>query len=261
MVLYLCHLTLHDNVFFASREMGTLYETEKYLHNWALSYALFEGIYMPRPYGLEGASAQRPGYLEADNEQNLLHLNKRGIYVFPALPLQWSYQITTFNVSPAFYHQKSRRSGGEGGALNYPISYGRAKELAVGSKYRTYIMAPAKTPIPRWIRLGKWAAKIRVETIPIPKSAIQRASGEYISEHPLNPIDLNQSTQLLLYDRIVMPPVSLISQAKLSGSYWEISKPSQWAELPEWSRLRDLPEKICLPRGAAYGANATTATS
>ena len=44
MVLYHCHLTLHDNVFFASREMGILYETEKYLHNWALSYALFFGF-------------------------------------------------------------------------------------------------------------------------------------------------------------------------------------------------------------------------
>jgi CRISPR-associated protein Csc1 len=261
MVLYLCHLTLHDNVFFASREMGTLYETEKYLHNWALSYALFEGTYIPRPYHLAGAIAQRPGYLEADNEQNLLHLNDRGIYVFPALPLQWSYQVTTFNMSQAFYHQKSRQSGGEEGEFNYPISYGRAKELAVGSRYRTYILAPAKTSIPRWIRLGKWASKLRVEVTPIPSSGISRASGEYISEHPLNPIDLPPLTQFLLYNRIIMPPVSLVSQAKLAGNYWEISKPSQWAALLDWSRLEDLPEKICLPRGAAYGANTVTAAS
>lgn len=255
MILYLCHLTLHDNVFFASREMGTLYETEKYLHNWALSYALFESTYIPRPYRLEGAIAQRPRYLETDNEQNLLHLNQQGIYVFPALPLQWSYQVNTFNVSQAFYHQKLRKSGGEGGDLNYPISYGRAKELAVGSKYRTYIIAPSKAKIPRWIRLGKWAAKIRVETTSIPKSGIQQASGEYISGHPLNPIDLPQATQLLLYNRIIMPPASLVSQAKLLGDYWEISKPEQWTELPEWSGLKDLPQTICLPRGVAYGAN------
>ncbi len=261
MVLYLCHLTLHDNVFFASREMGTLYETEKYLHNWALSYALFESTHIPKPYRLEGENAQRPGYLDADNEQNLLHLNKQGIYVFPAMPLKRSYQVTTFNVSQAFYHQKIRRSGGEGGDRNYPISYGRAKELAVGSDYITYIVAPAKTPIPRWIRLGKWAAKIRVETIPIRKSGIRQASGEYISTHSLNPIDLPQSTQLLLYNRIVMPPTSLVSQAKLSGDYWKSAKQVHWAELPEWSWLKNFPGHIYLPRGVAYGANTLTTAS
>jgi len=261
MVFYLCYLTLHDNVFFASREMGTLYETEKYLHNWALSYALFEGTYIPKSYRLEGAIAQRPGYLEADNEQNLLHLNEQGIYVFPALPIQWSYQVTTFNVPQSPYHQKPRQSGGEGGEFNYPISYGRVKELAVGSRYRTYIIAPAEARIPRWMRLGKWAAKIRVETIPISKRGIQQASGEYITEHPLNPIDLPQSTQLLLYNKIVMPPTSLVSEAKLSGNYWKISRLNKWAELPEETDLKDVPEMIFLPRGVSYGANTLVTTS
>lgn len=261
MVLYLCHLTLHDNVFFASREMGTLYETEKYLHNWALSYALFEGTYIPRPYRLEGENAQRPGYLDADNEQNLLHLNEQGIYVFPARPLKWSYQVTTFNVSQAFYYQKARRSGGEGGNLNYPINYGRAKELAVGSKYRTYIVAPAKALLPHWIRLGKWTAKIRVECIAISSRKIKQVSGDYICEHPLNPIDFTKSTELLLYNRIVMPPSSLVSQAKLSGDYWEISQLNEEAELPGWSGLKDLLGKVYLPRGVAYGASTINVAS
>ena len=59
MILYQCTLTLHDNVFFATREMGTLFETEKYLHNWALSYALFEGQHINRPYRLKGEYAQK----------------------------------------------------------------------------------------------------------------------------------------------------------------------------------------------------------
>jgi CRISPR-associated protein Csc1 len=33
-------LTLHDSLFFASREMGRLYETEPCIHNYALTYAL-----------------------------------------------------------------------------------------------------------------------------------------------------------------------------------------------------------------------------
>ncbi|MBD2060481.1 type I-D CRISPR-associated protein Cas5/Csc1 [Oculatella sp. FACHB-28] len=255
MVLYFCHLTLHDNVFFASREMGTLYETEKYLHNWALSFAFFEATYIPRPYSLQGETAQRPGYLEADNEQNLLHLNDAGIYVFPALPIRWSYQVNTFKSSPVAYCDRPKKLGEKGSDRNYPINYGRAKELAVGSTYRTYIIAPETVQIPRWIRLGKWAAKIQVEVKPIPEAGIKQKSGEYICEHPLNPIDLPDSNRLLLYNRVVMPPVSLLSQAQLFGNYWKISKPANWQGLTEWSALKGLPSRVCLPSGIAYGAS------
>ena len=34
------HLTLHDSLYYATREMGRLYETESVIHNWALTYAL-----------------------------------------------------------------------------------------------------------------------------------------------------------------------------------------------------------------------------
>ncbi len=252
MPLYHCTLTLHDNVFFATREMGILYETEKYLHNWALSFALFETEYIPKPYRLQGAIAQKPGYLDASREQNLLHLNQAGIYVFPAQPLSWSYQVNTFKAAQVSYYGVSKQFGDKGANRNYPINYGRAKELAVGSKYRTYIIAPKGVKIPYWIRLGKWSAKIRVEARQIPESAIQLKTGQYTCGHPLNPIDLPSSTRLLLYNRIVMPPVSLVSQAQLTGEYWELS-PS-----PEFTERQD---QICLPREVSYGASSVVAAS
>jgi CRISPR-associated protein Csc1 len=255
MVLYHCHLTLHDNVFFASREMGILYETEKYLHNWALSYALFEAVYIPKPYRLQGKNAQKPAYLDGDREQNLLHLNRAQIYVFPAQPLRCSYQINTFKAAQVNYYGISKQFGATGANRNYPINYGRAKELAVGSRYQTYIIAPPEVKFPAWIRLGKWAAKIKVDVTPIPDSGIKKKSGEYVCQHPLNPVDLPQSCRLLLYNRIVMPPVSLLSQAQLIGEYLEISKPNQGQEMPEWSQLTELSFPINLPLGVAYGAN------
>ena len=54
MMIYQCDLRLHDNVFLANREIGSLYETEKYLHNWALSFAFFETDYIPHSYRLPG---------------------------------------------------------------------------------------------------------------------------------------------------------------------------------------------------------------
>ncbi len=258
MTLYHCILTLHDNVFFATREMGILYETEKYLHNWALSFALFGVHYIPLPYGLQGEMAQKPTYLDSNSEQNLLHLNTAGIYVFPAQPLNWSYQLNTFKAAQVTYYGKSKQFGDKGADRNYPINYGRAKELAVGSRYRIYIIAPENITIPRWIRLGKWSAKTQVEVTPIPNSVIQPKLGDYICSHPLNPLDLPESTRLLLYNRIVMPPVSLVSQAQLTGEYWKSTTEESWQSLK--SEFPQLPESICLPRGAFYGArNVVTA--
>lgn len=241
MLLYQCDLTLHDNVFFASREMGMLYETEKYLHNWALSFAFFEIDYIPKPYRVKGIDAQKPSYLDSTKEQNLIHLNQAGIYVFPALPLTWSYQINTFKSAQVSYYGKPAQFGGEGAKLNYPVNIGRAKELAVGSEYRTYVITPQPIKIPRWIRLGKWSAKVRVEETQI--TDIKEGSGRYITRHPLNPLDLPTSSTLLLYNRIVMPPVSLVCQAQLSGDYWE------------------LPDGTNLPIGLFYGANSNIISS
>ncbi|MGB7440383.1 MAG: type I-D CRISPR-associated protein Cas5/Csc1 [Coleofasciculaceae cyanobacterium] len=252
MPLYHCTLTLHDNVFFATREMGLLFETEKYLHNWAISYALFKVNYIPHPYRLQGQAAQKPGYLDAESEQNLLHLNKREIYVFPAQPLLWSYQINTFKAAQVAYYGKSKQFGDKGAERNYPINYGRAKELAVGSRYRTYILTKEKLTIPRWIRLGKWAAKVQVEVIEIPESVLTSKSGTYVCQHPLNPLDLATDTRLILYNRIVMPPVSLVSQGQLRGEYWQAAG-EDWQDLKE--EFPQLPTKICLPKGVFYGAS------
>ena len=260
MSLYHCLLTLHDNVFFATREMGILYETEKYLHNWALSFALFNVNYIPHCYRLQGDKAQQPTYLDENSEQNLLHLNQAGIYVFPAQPITWSYQVNTFKAAQVSYYGKSKQFGDKGADKNYPINFGRAKELAVGSKYRTYIIAPDDINFPHWIRLGKWAAKIKVEVIKIPDWAIKNKSGTYICNHPLNPLDLSTNTNLLLYNRIVMSPVSLVSQAQLTGEYFKsnhFQKNNQKSE-NNWETLKkqypELPNQLTLPIGAFYGA-------
>ncbi|MFG6107071.1 type I-D CRISPR-associated protein Cas5/Csc1 [Leptothoe sp. EHU-05/26/07-4] len=223
MHIYQCNLTLHDNVFFATREMGTLYETEKYLHNWALTYAFFSETHIPRPYRMQGKTAQQPGYLDPDHEQNLLQLNGSGLYLFPAKPLRWSYQVNTFKAAQVAYYGQSKQFGAKGAKRNYPINFGRAKELAVGSTYRTYLISPQALEIktlPQWIRLGKWAGKIHVQYFPL--ADIERKQGTFICTHPLNPMDLPPQTQLKLYDRIVMPPVSLVSQAQLEGAYWQL---------------------------------------
>lgn len=258
MNIYYCQLILHDNIFFATREMGILYETEKYLHNWALTYAFFKGIYIPHPYRLQGSYAQTPEYLDHNTEQSLIPLNQLGLYLFPAKPLRWSYQINTFKAAQTNYYGKSKQFGDKGANRNYPINYGRAKELAVGSEYHTFLISNETLKLPRWIRVGKWSAKVEVKSYLIPENAISSNSGEYICNHPLNPIDLPSTQQLLLYNRIVMPPVSLVSQAHLRGNYLQL-KGDDWDHFR--ANLLDLTEEICLPLEVNYGAGTITTTS
>lgn len=250
MVLYYCRLTLHDNVFFATREMGILYETEKYLHNWALSYAFFSGVYIPLPYHLQGDRAQTPSYLNRDREQNLISLNSDNLYIFPAFPLRWSYQINTFKAAQTTYYGKSKQFGEKGADRNYPINYGRAKELAVGSEYSTFLIAPESFEIPRWIRLGKWMAKTKVTAAAIPETALKSRSGTYVCRHPLNPLDLPPQQQLKLYDRIVMPPVSLVAQAQIEGDYWQLEGET-WEEFRR--QFPELEKTVYLPNNTRYG--------
>ena len=60
------------------------------------------------------------------------------------------------------------------------------------------------------------------------------ASGVFTSTWPLNPLDLHSDTNVLAYDMISMPPVSLLDHVHLSGPYHRLSDDS------------------CVPAGLAY---------
>lgn len=206
-----CVLTLHDSLFFATREMGTLYETGRYIHNYALSYALFNGSVIRVPYF---CASYRPKYAD---ELDLL--NQRDIYVTPARPLQWSYLLVTWKMGQVTYYRKPERFGEHGGH-NYPMNYGRAKELAPESVFEFFVISADRISLPRWIRLGKWASKAMVETEELKE--IEELEGEFTASCPLNPLDVPSTP--IVHDLISMPPVSLIQNAKLSGKYYDLDK-------------------------------------
>src|SRR5689334_21171665 len=70
--IYRAHLTLMEHTYFASREVGSLYESEPLIGNYALTYALG---FCAAPYDWNGP----PRY-----KQDLGPLNERGLYVTPA---------------------------------------------------------------------------------------------------------------------------------------------------------------------------------
>ncbi len=203
-----CRLILHDTVFFATREMGTLYETERFFHNYALSYALFNDAILKVPYFW---ASYRPRYAE-----DMAKLNERGIYVTPACPVKWDFLLITWKMGQVSYYRKPEKFGGR----NYPANYGRAKELAPESEFEFFVIHRDPLTLPRWIRLGKWASKALVDA---EKSVqVEAKRGEFVSASPLNPLDVPQA--LTVYDMISMPPVSLVNNARFDGEYYALDE-------------------------------------
>src|SRR5215472_11984257 len=164
------HLELHDFLFYASREMGRLYETEKYLHNYGLTYAL--GL-AKAPYA---NLSQVPRY-----QQDLQVLNEQGIYVTPAYPLRCSFSFSTFKMANVNYYNFTPQISSN------QVVFGRAKELAPESTFEFFVLSEHEVTLPRWIRLGKWMAKARVDVKAQGKARVKQ--GSYRVDGALNPLD------------------------------------------------------------------------
>ncbi len=214
MQIYLCRLTLHENLYYATREVGRLYETGRCLHNYALTYALGLAV---APYF---QAQQVPRYME-----ELTPLNQRGVYVTPARDVNVRYSLNTFKYASNLYHVEMEKS-----SRNTP-SFGRAKEISVGSEFEFAVLSTTEAiQLPRWIRLGLWRSKAAVTWEEF--SEVQLRQGSFTSGLPLNPLDV--PGQLQVFDLISMPPVSLVLNARLEGHYYE------------------LPNKVQIPAGMQY---------
>jgi CRISPR-associated protein Csc1 len=196
-----CQLALHDTLFYATREMGRLYETSKYLHNYGLTFAL--GLVPTRYF----QASQVPTYAV-----HLEPLNEQGIYVTPAQPLYYEFVFHTFKRASVPYYTYQPQT-----TVNIPL-YGRAKELAPESTFEFFVFSNDPMTLPRWVRLGKWMSK--AELWVTWQGEPSRKTGSFIANHPLNPLDVPGT--LLTFDIISMPPVSLVNNARLEGMYYEV---------------------------------------
>ncbi len=185
MFITVCHLHLHDFLFYASREMGRLYETEKYLHNYGLTYAL-------------------------------------GHYAFAFHTFKMA-NVEYYNFTPQVSSNR--------------VVFGRAKELAPESRFEFFVLSESEIQLPRWIRLGKWMAKARVQVVRRGKA--QEKQGTFVVTGALNPLDLALVPNTC--NIISMAPVSLITNVYCTGSYYEL--------VPEEQQRGP---GVCLPAGMRY---------
>jgi CRISPR-associated protein Csc1 len=213
-----CRLKLHDFLFYASREMGRLYETERYLHNYGLTYAL----------GLARSSyasgSQIPHYAD-----ELSFLNEQGIYVTPAYPLHYTFAFHTFKMASVSYYTFTPQISSN------QVVFGRAKELAPESEFVFFVLSEREIHLPSWIRLGKWMAKAHVEVKV--RGTAQMKQGRYRASGALNPLDLVAMPENC--NIVAMAPASLVTNVHATGSYYELSS-------------EDARQSIALPANMAY---------
>lgn len=204
MLLYDCELTFHDHLFYETRTLGRLYETGRLLHNIALCYALG---FAQTTYFHDNDVPNYATELDA--------LNQVGVYVTPAAGVDVQYAIHTFKLGDERTSVMMERSN-----ANIP-TYGRAKEIAVNSKFSFGVLSEEPLLFPRWIRMGLWLSKARLAVSdPIP---LQRISGQRevtVSVYPLNPLDLPEASVLNLFDLVSMRPSSLVENALISSDEW-----------------------------------------
>jgi CRISPR-associated protein Csc1 len=223
MVIYRLELILLEKVFFASREIDELFQTEPVLGNYALTYALGLAV---SPYRLSERE-DRPYYRE-----DLSALNVQEIYVTPATPLDSpSLEVERFNgmVDSYWYKMANNavatdldvRFGARAPVTNFPQK-GRLRMLSRGNRFFCHVFSRDDFTPPRYIRLGKFMGKVRVEVAEVwTEPGTRQVRDERIACF-LNPLDLSSDTEIGYYDFFNLPPIPLIRNAQLSGWMYDL---------------------------------------
>ena len=214
--IYRCQIELHDSLYFATREIGRLYETEPVIHNYALCYAL--GLVDSEIYSTTVAEEDSYRYFCPEQipkyEQHLTALNQQGIYVTPARSISHTSTLNTWKYANNNYHVEMEKT-----QKNIP-GFGRTKEIAPESKFVFFVISEKPLKLAKWIRLGKWMSKAELKTEEI--TNVESKNGDFIFPYLLNPLDVMFSHQVLSYDVVNMPPVSLIQNIKIRGQYYKL---------------------------------------
>ncbi|NTU79314.1 MAG: type I-D CRISPR-associated protein Cas5/Csc1 [Chloroflexales bacterium] len=233
--IYHCDLTLLENTFFSSREVSNFYQTEPFIGNYALAYAL---QLCQSPYFNDGSIRYKT---------DLGALNARGIYVTPgAIVGEPRFVVGWFNAQPDSYWYAmgnnvlvTRPDGawaekrtaawfivereGEGGRKvrveNRP-QVGRIRMLGIGTRAACHVISNEELRLPSYIRLGKFMSKVRVAVEHHYVAEAERGEGSY---ELLNIADVPQESRLLAFDLLNVPPAPLARNARIIGRGYKLA--------------------------------------
>jgi CRISPR-associated protein Csc1 len=224
----LIELWCAEPVFFASRELSDTYYTEGAIGNYALAYALG---WARSPYRLTGKDTGQPKYLE-----DLTPLAEQ-CYILPAFPLEGavSFRFERFNaLSDSYWYAMTnnrvataredlplKRTGKKPNTYrpsNFPQT-GRLRVIERGSRFQTLVLGDRE--LPEYIRVGKFTSKVRVDIVQ-EFTLTSLPEDEYRCSAYLSAADIPTNLQLLTFDLISIPPVSLLKNLRFYGAAWQV---------------------------------------
>jgi CRISPR-associated protein Csc1 len=241
MEIYRASLTLMEHTYFASREVGILYETEPLIGNYALTYAL--GL-CNAPYYWAGP----PRY-----KQDLGPLNEQGIYVTPGTFVAETlrYAFSQFNAQTDSYYSRFDQNaiGTDPRKKAKPANFPQAGKIRMlGRESQAYFfllnLQGVTLHLPNYIRLGKFNSKARVEWERLTLESEQPKEREETLDFLLNAADL--PTPLIANVRAFsvynIYPAPLLSRCHLEGLFWHCRHQTS--------------KDVFLPIGMRYGIDA-----
>ncbi|MDI9640698.1 type I-D CRISPR-associated protein Cas5/Csc1 [Oscillatoria amoena NRMC-F 0135] len=224
----LVELWCAEPIFFASRELSDTYYTEGTIGNYALAYAL---LWARSPYRLTGQDTGRPRYLEdltplANQCYVLPAWNIKGNTAFRferfnALSDSYWYAMTNNRVATAREDLPLKRTGKKPNTYrpsNFPQT-GRLRIVERGNRFQTLVFGDRE--LPEYIRVGKFMSKVRLDVLqefPITPLPV----GDYRCNTYLSAADLPNDIELLAFDLISVPPVSLLKNLRFRGAAWQV---------------------------------------
>lgn len=224
----LIELWCAEPIFFASRELSDTYYTEGTIGNYALAYALG---WARSPYRLTGKDTGQPKYME-----DLTPLAEQ-CYILPAFPRNGnvSFRFERFNaLSDSYWYAMTnnrvataredlplKRTGKKPNTYrpsNFPQT-GRLRVIERGSRFQTLVFGNKE--LPEYIRVGKFTSKVRVDVVQ-ELTVVPLPEGEYCCGAYLSAADIPRNLNLLAFDLISIPPVSLLKNLQFYGAAWQV---------------------------------------
>ena len=217
--IYRASLTLLEHTYFASREVGTLYETEPLIGNYALAYAFG---FCHAPYYWNGP----PRY-----KLDLAPLNTRGIYVTPGtfVTSTLKYAFSQFNAQTDSYYSRFDQNAiatipeKKARPTNFPQS-GKIRMLGRDSEAFCFLfnLQGESLRLPSYIRLGKFNSKARVQWEQLTLLADQPEERDITLDILLNAVDLSPShlATLRAFSLYNIHPAPLLSHCSVRGRCW-----------------------------------------
>ena len=208
--VYRCDLTLHDYLFFASTERGKVAETSPFVHNYALTYAL--GWASTLWY-----NAQQKARYQDELRPIDLH------YITPARLIHGTSAVIQYNTLSEQLRMDKQRS------IGYP-DWGFIKCFKPGTLFRAYILSSANETFPRYIRLGKFMAKTKLDVVAA--TSVTQKQGKCKVSYLLNWNDLSEKPEAFNV-QVTSLPTRLISQASFTDiSFVHVAFPDEEVDLP-----------------------------